>query len=342
VNAFTNFVRQFLPGYFSVNDWRFRELRERAAEKTLLAIALASGAAALLVLVFILKEAWPTWRHNGLGFLTRTGWDQQIVAAWTAPAGQPVWEFGALPLVAGTVYTTIGALALCLPAGVGCAIFLAEICPRQLRELFQSVVRLLAAIPSVIYGLVGLMVVVPWVRQTFITDELALKMIRICPLDGTGLLPGIVVLAAMIGPIFIALATDALRSVPHSYKEAALALGLSHWRAITLVMLPAAWKGILAGAILAAAKAMGEAVAMAMVTGSVAHLPSLRHGWVFFLEPLRTLPAAIIDNAEGMTVPSIQSALFACASVLLVSCACLSFFSRLVTGLAYEGGVERG
>lgn len=342
MNAFTNFVRQFVSGCLNVNAWQVRELKERVVEKTLLVITLTSGALILLVLVFILEKAWPIWHHNGLGFLTRTGWDQQIVAAWTAPASQPVWEFGALPLVAGTVYTTIGALALCLPAGVGCAIFLAEICPRQLREVFQSVVRLLAAIPSVIYGLVGLMVIVPWVRQTFITDELALKMIHTCALDGTGLLPGIVVLSAMIGPIFIALATDALRAVPHSYKEAALALGLSHWRAITLVMLPAAWRGILAGAILAAAKAMGEAVAMAMVTGSVAHLPSLQHGWVFFLEPLRTLPAAIIDNAEAMTVPGIESALFACASVLLVSCACLSFFSRLVTGLTYGGGMERG
>jgi phosphate transport system permease protein len=151
-----------------------------------------------------------------------------------------------------------------------------------------------------------------------------------------------VVLAMMIGPIFIALATDALRAVPYRYKEAALALGLSHWRAIVLVMLPAARKGILAGAILAAAKAMGEAVAMSMVTGSVAHLPSLRHGPVFILEPVRTLASNLVDHAEAMTVPSCEAALFACATVLLVSCTLLSLFARIVTGVTGEGGSKVG
>jgi phosphate transport system permease protein len=307
-------------------------------QKALLLVTAASAGVILLILFFLFLKAWPIWRINGLGFITGTDWDQQFARAWSAPGESPVWEFGALPLVAGTLYTTAGALVLCLPFGLGCAVFLAELCPPRLKAGLESVVRLLAAVPSVIYGLVGLIVVVPLIRQALISDELALEMIRICALDGTGLLPGILVLSMMIGPIFIALATDALRAVPYRYKEAALALGLSHWRAIVLVMLPAARKGLLAGAVLAAAKALGEAVAMSMVTGSVAHLPSPGHGLVFFLEPVRTLASNLVDHAEAMTVPSCEAALFACATILLVSCTLLSLFARLVVGMSAEGG----
>ncbi len=313
-------------------------LKELLIEKLLLFFTLLSSILIFFIIFFVLSQGMPVLKANGFNFLVSGGWDKQFIKAWQAAAGSPVWEFGALPLIAGTFYTTLGALVIAIPFGTGCAIFLAEMCPAWLQKPLESAVRLLAAIPSVIYGLIGLMVVVPFIADIFITNELALKMIKICALDGTSLLAGIIVLSMMIGPIFIAVSSTAIKAVPRRYKEASLALGVSHWRTIIKVILPAARKGIYAGAILATGRAVGEAIALSMVTGSVANLPSIFHGPVFFLEPVRTLASTIVDNSEGMSVATCTSALFACGSLLLLSSIVLSLSARLVSSGMRKGG----
>jgi phosphate transport system permease protein len=172
---------------------------------------------------------------------------------------------------------------------------------------------------------------VPFIAKNLITNEMGLKMIKIAALDGTSILAGVIVLSTMIVPIFISVASDALMAVPRRYKEASIALGVSHWRTITRIMIPVARQGIMAGAILATGRAIGEAIALSMVAGSVANLPSPAHGLVFFLEPVRTLASTIVDNAEGMGVASCESALFACGALLLLSSVMLSVMARLVS-----------
>ncbi len=319
---------------------RLRQLKEKVIECALAAFTVMSSVLIFFIMFFVITRAIPVFKANGLGFIFHGGWEAQFIASWQAPAGQPQWTFGALPLVAGTIYTTLGALLIAVPLGLGCAIFLVEFCPSWLRGPLTATVRLLAAIPSVIYGLVGMIVVVPLIAHTLITNQMAMSMINIAALDGSSILAGMIVLSIMIGPIFIVLSSDALRAVPRAYREAAFALGISHWRTIVKVMLPVARQGIIAGAILATGRAIGEAIALSMVSGGVASLPDWRHGLVFFLEPVLTLASAIVNNAEGMLLPTCQSALFACAALLLLSSVALSIMARIVAGLA-RGGMQR-
>lgn len=313
--------------------------KEFIIEKILFAFTLLSSILIFFIMFFVVSRALPVLKASGFGFVYTGGWDTHFVNAWLATADAQIWVFGALPLVTGTLYTTLGALLIAIPMGLGCAIFLTEMCPDWLRKPLESIVRLLAAIPSVIFGLVGLIVVVPFILKHLITAEMALKMIQISALDGTSLLAGMLVLSMMIMPIFIALSSDALRAVPRRYKEASMALGVSHWRTIVRIMLPVARKGIMAGAILATGRAVGEAIALSMVSGSVANQPSPSHGLVFFLEPVRTLASTIVDNSEGMSVPSCESALFACGALLLLSSVVLSIFARLVVSYNRKGDV---
>lgn len=315
----------------AISFLKHRSIKENLIEKLLLAFTLLSSILIFLIIFFVLSRGIPVLKASGIAFFTTGGWDTQFTKAWLSGAGETVSAFGALPLIGGTVFTTLGALLVAVPFGLGCAIFLTEMCPAWLRNPLESAVRLLAAIPSVIYGLVGLIVIVPFIARNLISNEMALKMIKICALDGTSLLAGIIVLSMMIGPVLITLSSDALRAVPRRYKEASIALGVSHWRTISRVMLPVARKGILAGVILATGRAIGEAIALSMVAGSVGNLPSPAHGLVFFLEPVRTLASTIVDNAEGMSVATCQSALFACGSLLLLSSVLLSVLSRLVS-----------
>lgn len=317
---------------------KIRYWAERVAENSLLIATLLSSVLILVIFLFVFKKALPVIQQNGLSFLTAKTWDTDFTTAWLAGNSNPSWKFGALPVILGTFLTTFASLFIAVPLGLGCAIFMVELAPGRLRKLLESVVRLLAAIPSVIYGLIGLLVLVPFVRNTFVNDQLALKYIQEFAMDGTGLLVAIVVLAIMIMPIFIALAADALRAVPHSFKEGALALGVTPWRMIIKVMLPVARPGIVAGAILAAGRAVGEAIALSMVSGSVSYLPDISHGLVFFLEPVRTMASTIVDNGEGMSVISTESALFTLGVLLLLSSIGLSVSAKLVSRRVVKGG----
>lgn len=319
---------------------RFGRIREKSIEVALAAFTVMSSILIFFIMFFVIARAFPVLKASGLGFIFQSGWDAQFMEAWLAPLDQPLWVFGALPLVMGTIYTTLGALLISVPLGLGCAIFLVEFCPSWLRSPLTATVRLLAAIPSVIYGLVGLIVVVPLIARTLITEKMALDMITIAALDGTSILAGMIVLSIMIGPILVAISSDAIRAVPASYKEAGFALGISHWRTIVKVILPAARQGIIAGVILATGRAIGEAIALSMVSGGVAFLPEFGHGPIFFLEPVRTLASAIVNNSEGMLRATCMSALFACATLLLLSSVALSLIARVVANMV-RGGLQR-
>ncbi|MEW6697479.1 MAG: phosphate ABC transporter permease subunit PstC [Bacillota bacterium] len=314
---------------------------EKIIEKLLLCVTLLGSTTVFFIMFFILSNAMPVLRASGLSFLTTGGWEEQFSAAWLAAPDQANWSFGAMELIAGTVLTTVGALILAVVLGLGCAVFLTELCPAWLRKTLEETVHLLAAIPPVIYGLIGLTVVVPLIQHQFISDELALQMIEICVLDGTSLLAGIIVLGIMITPTFVILAAEALRAVPRSYKTASLALGVSHWRTIVKIILPVARRGIMAGAILAAGIAVGEFIAVLMVSGGVAHLPSPEHGLVFFLEPVRTLAATLLLNSEVIGLATCEAALFACASIILATSILFSLLAYLIHGAGLKGGKPR-
>ncbi|MBS3908855.1 MAG: phosphate ABC transporter permease subunit PstC [Actinobacteria bacterium] len=296
-------------------------------EKLLLLAAIISGSLVLVVIFFVIKEAIPIFVHNGVRFVTAGGWDQDISKAWASV--EPMWRFGALPVIVGTFIATGGALILTFILGIGCSIFLAELAPDAIRSPVEAIIRLLAGIPSVVFGLIGLMIVVPLIMDWFISDELALKYIKIVPLDGQSLLAGILVLTFMILPFFITVAVDALRAVPKTYKEASLALGVNGWRTIVKVVIPVATPGIVAGIVLASGRAVGEAIALSMVAGAMAFMPDPSHGAVFFLEPIRTMASAIVDNKETMGAETVETALFAIGSLLLLVSVLLSLTARI-------------
>jgi phosphate ABC transporter permease protein PstC len=301
-----------------------RTSRERLMAGLLLIATVFSGAVILLVIVFVAQAAWPAFAHNGPALLWQPEWDRALEEAWRNPR---FWKFGALPLLYGTVLTTSLSLAVVLALGTGCAIFIAELAPPMVRRPVEAVVRLLAGVPSVVFGLVGLGVIVPFIAGRLITPEIA-QSFTIVPLDGQSLLAGVIVLSFMILPFYVTVATDSLRAVPRSYRDGGMALGMSHWRSVTRLVIPAAMPGLVAGAVLATARAVGEAIALSMVAGAVAHMPSVSNGLVFFLEPVRTLASAIVENGEGMDVPQVKAALFGLATVLLFLSLALSLLAR--------------
>lgn len=312
----------FLPGVK-------RRIAEDAVMMWVLRLATVFAASAILfVIVFVVRQALPLIKNDGLAWLVRGGWDTSLEEAW---ANGEYWGFGIAPLIAGTFLTTVGALVFASIIGTGAAVFLAELAPAALRRPVEAVVRLLAGVPSVVFGLVGLTVLVPWLQRTFISDEVALRFPDV-PLDGQSLVAGVAVLTFMVLPFYVTVATDALRAVPRSYREGGLALGMSRWRSVTRIVLPAATAGLVAGLVLAAARAVGEAIALSMVAGAMAWVPRPADGLIALLEPVRTMASAIVENGEGLGIPSIEAALFGLASVLLVVSLVLSVGARLAFG----------
>lgn len=309
---------------------RYSKLKDAIAEKVILFLTIMSALMIVFIFIFIIQKSFGVFAKNGLGFIAKTGFDQQVADSFIALPAEQTWVFGILGLLAGSLLTTLGALLLAMPMGIGTAIVISELSPKWTRKFLQSVIRLLAAIPSIIFGLIGMLIVIPFIQKTFVTTELQLKYIQFFQMDGKSLLSGILVLSLMILPIIVALAVDAINAVPKKYMEASLALGLSRWRSIVKVVLPSAKSGILAGAVLGMGRAMGEAIALSMVTGGVGNIPNPAHGMGFLLTPVLTLASAIVNKSEAMSVPPIESALFGCGVVLLLTTTVLSISTRVV------------
>lgn len=288
---------------------------------------LFSAFVVVLVVLYVLERGLPAIAHSGMRFLTAATWDVDLENAWSVPEGA---TFGAWPLILGTLLTTLGALSLTLILGLGCSVVLVEFAPAWIRVPFETVVKLLAGIPSVVFGLVGFTVLVPAIARLVPADAVTVAPDLV--LDGQSLLAGTLVLALMIMPFFVLVTSDALKSVPRPLVDGGRALGLSRWRTLVRVQLPVALPGIAAGAVLAVARGIGEAIALSMTAGALAAVPSMEHGLRYFmLTPVRTLASAIVETGgEAASIPSIQGALFGLAALLLISSTALSIASRFV------------
>jgi phosphate transport system permease protein len=263
-----------------------RRFSEVLSRRMIFISALVAILLVFLIGLFVIQQGIPALRSIGiLKFLFGTVWRPGI------------GEFGILPMILGSVYVTIGALLLSAPLGIACAIFLAEVAPYHVRNVVRSAVELLVGIPSVVYGLVGMVVIVPLIRE----------------IGGNGysVLAAIIVLTVMVLPTVISISEDSLRRVPMGYKEGALALGATKWQTIWHVTLPVARSGIVAAVILGMGRAIGETMAMIMVIGNAIRFPTSP------LDPARTLTGNIaveINYASGIH----ESALFATAIVLFL------------------------
>lgn len=215
---------------------------------------------------------------------------------WASTAKNP--EYGILPFILSSVYGTFGAILIGVPFGVLCAVFLAKSSSRKASSVFSSVIELMSGIPSVVYGLVGMIVIVPNVRELFGLP------------DGANLFSAIIVLAIMILPSVVSISQTAIQAVPHEYEEASLALGATKTETIFKVTLPAAKSGILASIVLGIGRALGEAMAVMMVAGNVANMPSLFKSVRF----LTTAVASEMSYSSGLQ----RQALFSIALVLFI------------------------
>lgn len=240
--------------------------RDRLATPLLATAAFVATAVLLLIVAFLLRESQPALEAVGL---TRFAADPSWHPAAAADAGR----FNLMPMVAGSLLAALGAVLIAAPLGVLCAVFCADYAPRPLASTFRAVLHLLAGVPSVVYGLWGLVVLVP--------------MIRMLAPPGPSLLAASLILALMILPTVAVLADAALTAVPRELRHAAAALGLSRGRTVWSVVVPAARGGIAGGVLLAGGRAIGETLAVLMVCGNVVQMPDS----VF--APVRTLTANI-------------------------------------------------
>jgi phosphate transport system permease protein len=305
-----------------------RDKVDQRAEFLLGALASTILVLIALMIAFVFAKAWPSFTHNGLPWFGPGGSvDQQITDIFNSP-GDPsafVYHIRAWPLVYATILITGVAVLIATVVSLLSATFIVEFAPNGIRRVLEPVVRLLAAVPSVIYGLIALLVLVPFVGNHVITHEQKESVQYVVQLDGASIGVGIVVLTVMITPIMIAIIVDALRAVPTSWTEGAAALGINRSRALWTIGVRAARPAIIAAAVLASARALGEAIMLSMVSGSVGFSPNPLDGLLFFLEPARPLAATIVANAEGLSVKPFGQTMYAFAAVLLVSAGMLSF-----------------
>ena len=288
---------------------QIRFLIDRGMRYLLLAMALVSIVIVFLVFYFTFREALPAFQKIGLVELL-TG------AVWRP--GQE--QYGVLAMILGSIFVTIGAILLGVPLALGGAIFMAEIAPAWVRSIIRPAIELLAGIPSVVYGLFGMVVLVPMVRKIPAPGN-----------AGFGLLSASIVLAVMVLPTITNIAEDAIRAVDRRYKEGSLALGATHWQTIVNVILPAARSGILAAVILGVGRALGETMAMIMVIGNSVIIPRPLgdNPLTIVLSQARTLTGNIaveIAYATGLQ----ESAIFATGVVLFVLIMLVNSAARLL------------
>ena len=287
---------------------------DRIYRVTLLLFALCVPLLLLLIFVEVGVAAWPALRQFGVSFLTTSSWD-------------PVkGDFGAAPAILGTVLSSIIALVLATPLALGSAIFLSEFCPSWLRQPLSFFVDLLAAVPSVVYGLWAVFVMVPLLRTVimpFLRDTLHLGATPFFagPAYGNSVLAAGMILAIMVLPYIAAVSREVLMAVPRAQREAALALGATRWEAITGAVIPYARTGIFGGVILGLGRALGETMAVTMVIGN-------RHEMSASLfAPGYSMASLIANEFSEATTNLHVSALMAVGFVLLI-------ITLIVNGLA--------
>ena len=266
-----------------------KQTMEDVVHGVFLFLGLITVGCVLLITVYLIVSGLPAISKIGLGkFLFGSEWASTAAEA----------KFGILPFILTSVYGTCGAILIGVPVGFLTAVFLSKMAPKKLRTVMESAVSLLAGIPSVVYGLVGMLVLVPGIRKLFHVP------------DGASLLAAIIVLAIMILPSIIKVSVNALDAVPKEYEDASLALGATPVETWFRVSAPAAKSGIAAAVVLGVGRAIGEAMAVMMVSGNAPNMPSLFESVRF----LTTAVASEMSYASGLQ----RQALFSIALVLYV------------------------
>ena len=281
-----------------------KRLFENTVHGIFLVLGLITVGCVLLITVYLVISGLPAIREIGLAkFL--------FGKVWYPTGAEP--EFGILPFILTSVYGTAGAILLGVPVGFFAAVYLAKAAPPRLKSAVESAVSLLAGIPSVVYGLVGMLVLVPGIRKLFNVP------------DGASLLAAIIVLAVMILPSIIKVSMTALEAVPKEYEDASLALGATPEETWFRVSVPAAKSGIAAAVVLGVGRAIGEAMAVMMVSGNVANMPSL-------FQSVRFLTTAVASEMSYAGQGLHRQALFSVALVLFLFImlinAALNFFLK--------------
>ena len=281
-----------------------KRLFENTVHGIFLVLGLITVGCVLLITVYLVISGLPAISEIGLAkFL--------FGKVWSPTGAEP--EFGILPFILTSVYGTAGAILLGVPVGFFAAVYLAKAAPPRLKSTVESAVSLLAGIPSVVYGLVGMLVLVPGIRKLFNVP------------DGASLLAAIIVLAVMILPSIIKVSMTALEAVPKEYEDASLALGATPEETWFRVSVPAAKSGIAAAVVLGVGRAIGEAMAVMMVSGNVANMPSL-------FQSVRFLTAAVASEMSYAGQGLHRQALFSVALVLFLFImlinAALNFFLK--------------
>ncbi len=266
-----------------------KQLLETAVHGIFLMLGLVTVGCVLLITVYLVVSGIPAIRQIGLvPFL--------LGDTWESTAAQP--SYGILPFILTSIYGTAGAILFGVPVGFFAAVYLAKLAPTQVKSIVEAAVSLLAGIPSVVYGLVGMLVLVPGTRALFHVP------------DGASLLAAIIVLSVMILPSIIKVSITALEAVPKEYEDASLALGATSIETYFRVSVPAARSGIAAAVVLGVGRAIGEAMAVMMVSGNAANMPSL-------FESVRFLTTAVsseMSYSSGLQ----RQALFSIALVLFL------------------------
>lgn len=268
---------------------KIKNLTEIVIHGIFLCLGLVTVASVALITVYLVV--------SGIPAITKIGLEDFLFGTeWASTAKEP--QFGILPFILTSVYGTAGAILVGVPIGFMTAVYLAKMAPKPVRNAMTEAVSLLAGIPSVVYGLVGMMVLVPGIRKLFNVP------------DGASLLAAIIVLAIMILPSIIKVSMTALEAVPKEYEEASLALGATPTETYFRVSVPAAGSGIAAAVVLGVGRAIGEAVAVMMVSGNVPNMPELFQSVRF----LTTAVASEMSYSSGLQ----REALFSIALVLFL------------------------
>jgi len=264
-----------------------KSVKENIMKAIFFISAFMSVVAVILICIFLFANRLPAMKKIGFA---------EFLLGRTWRPGNDI--YGVFPMIIGSLYVTAGALVIGVPVGILSAIFLARFCPPKLYKVVKPIINLLAGIPSVVYGFFGLMVIVPFIRNTF-------------NVAGTSMLAASLVLGIMILPTIIGMSEASIRAVPDSYYEGSLALGASHERSVFYSLLPAAKSGILSSVILGMGRAVGETMAVVMVAGNQPVMPS------GVLKGLRTLTANIVLEM-GYAADLHREALISTAVVLFV------------------------
>lgn len=295
----------------------------RLSQSEMAGRVLTTGAAALAIIstitivVFISAKGLSTFTSNGVNikeFLFATQWLPDRAPENGGP------QVGVLAFIFGSVAVSLLAVLLSAPLSIACAVFMVEIAPLLGQRVLQPAIEILAGIPSVVYGYIGLSLLVPFIRGH---------------VGGLGfsVLAGFLVLSVMILPTIVSISTDSLKALPLEWKEAAYALGSTRWQAIRLVLIPAARSGLITGIVLGLARAFGEALAVQMVVGNTRSIPTS------ILDPVITLTSAITMDMGNTLMGSLwNNALWSMGLLLLI----MSFFFILIVRfVACKGGVTR-